>query len=470
MLDLKETEKLEKFITQAKQAGMPKDQVQRCLAAGYVPLHKMMRFHAASRQADHPEGPKWIACGGARGPGKSHATLSQSGLDDCQRVDELKFLFLRKVKKAAKESFEDLIRRVFRNVPIEYSTYSGKLEFPNGSWMILGGYKNESDIDNYLGIEYDGMVIEEATTLSYKKIKMIEGSLRTSKTEWRPRIYMSTNPGGIGHGWFKEYLVMPMRTNSEKDTRFIFSNYKDNPFLNKEYVEYLEGLEGDLGRAWRDGDFDVFEGQALSAWNNEEHVIEPFDIPHEWPKWRGTDGGYRAPYCTVWLTRNPHNGRIYVYREHYQALLTDRTQARMIKEYTPPDENVMLHYADPALWARKNIGGKVISTYEEYKSEGIFLTKGDNDRLGGKRRIDRLLEPLEDGEPGIQFFSTCANLVRTLPALSYSETQPEDVDTNGEDHGYDALRYALTNYQIPGEPVKSDMVFARNDMTKFAIL
>ena len=65
---------------------------------------------------------------------------------------------------------------------------------------------------------------------------------RTSKDNWRPRMYLSTNPGGIGHAWFKKRIVGPHREKREGRTRFIPSTYRDNPFLNVEYTDWLEGL------------------------------------------------------------------------------------------------------------------------------------------------------------------------------------------------------------------------------------
>jgi hypothetical protein len=75
----------------------------------------------------------------------------------------------------------------------------------------------------------------------------------------------------------------------------------------------------------------------------------------------------------------------------------------------------------------------------------VQLTQADNNRLNGKRKIDRLLEDLPDGKPGLLVFETCSNLIRTLPAMAYDKRHPEDIDTTQEDHAVDALRYALTS-------------------------
>jgi hypothetical protein len=97
------------------------------------------------------------------------------------------------------------------------------------------------------------------------------------------------------------------------------------------------------------------------------------------------------------------------------------------------------------MWESKSFEGQEFTSADEYAKEGVILTPANNDRLGGKRKVDRLLQDLPDGKPGLQVFSTCPNLIRTLPLMVYDPVRVEDVDTQGEDHAYDALRYGLTN-------------------------
>lgn len=77
------------------------------------------------------------------------------------------------------------------------------LTFENGSRIIAGHFQHESDIDACLGLEYDVIGIEEVTTLSARKHQDISTCCRTSKPNWRPRIYSTTNPGGLGHAWYR---------------------------------------------------------------------------------------------------------------------------------------------------------------------------------------------------------------------------------------------------------------------------
>jgi hypothetical protein len=184
---------------------------------------------------------------------------------------------------------------------------------------------------------------------------------------------------------------------------------------------------------------------AFPQWNRERHVVQPFEIPSHWLKWRATDWGFASPFCTLWLTKDPDTRRIYVYRELYAANLTDRQQARAIKDMSPEREGYFIHYADPSLWERKNREGQVFSTADEYKAEGVNLTKGDNDRLSGKRKVNNLLADLPDGEPGLQIFETCPHLIEQMGSLASDERNPEDVDTDQEDHAFDTLKYGLTN-------------------------
>lgn len=446
-------EALETYFITAKEAGMPRNQMENFLRAGYIALPKACLFHSFARLADLPDGPTEIGLGGSRGPGKSHQSLAQVGLDDAQRFPGLKALFLRKIAKSAAESFEDLITKIFKGIEHNFIPSKNRLEFPNGSVIILGGFQNESDIDKYLGIEYDVIVIEECTQLSEKKYLMIKGSLRSTKPGWRERMYLTTNPGSIGHAWFKAAFVIPHRTKQETRTRFIPSNYKDNPFLSKGYVEYLENLPGPLGKAWRDGDWDVFEGMAFPQWDYERHTIEPFPIPDFWPKWRAVDWGYSAPFCCLWFAQNPDNQRIYVYRELYGNGMTDVQQARSIIGMTPANENISTTYMDPAMWTKnRQRDHEVFSAADTYKQEGIYATKADNDRLSGKRKLDRKLADLPDGMPGLQIFRNVINTIRTLPELIYDEKRPEDIDTTLEDHPYDTVRYGLTNARDVKEP------------------
>src|SRR5574339_412367 len=197
---------LERYMAMGQRAGCSRDQMRNFARVDVILQERQLAASAAARLCDRADGPTAVGYGGARGGGKSHWLLAQMGADDCQRVPGLKCLLLRKVGKANTEHFEDLRRRLFGKLGHEFSAFRGILSFKNGSRIIAGHFQNEKDIDAYLGLEYDVIGIEEATTLSSRKHQDISTCCRTSKPNWRPRIYSTTNPGGIGHAWYRTRL------------------------------------------------------------------------------------------------------------------------------------------------------------------------------------------------------------------------------------------------------------------------
>src|SRR5512141_1650523 len=215
----------ERYCLMGRRAGCPKDQMDRFQEADVILQARQLAASAAARLCDLADGPTAVGYGGARGGGKSHWLLAQMGADDCQRVPNLKCLLLRKVGKANMEHFEDLRKRLFGGLQHEFSAYRGVLTFQNGSRIIAGHFQAEKDIDAYLGLEYDVIGIEEATTLSSRKHQDITTCCRTSKVlgdggHWRPRIYSTSNPGGIGHAWYRKKFVVPFVDRREEETRF----------------------------------------------------------------------------------------------------------------------------------------------------------------------------------------------------------------------------------------------------------
>lgn len=459
------SKKLEEFFDSCWEAGMKKTQVYEFLKRRYMPLPWQRRFHGAAREADKSDGPVHIGAGGARGPGKSHAVFAQCTLDDCRRIKGLKGLFLRQTGKAAAESFEDLVDKVLRGREnFKYNSSRGVLEFPDsGSRMLLGGFENVGDIDKYIGIEYDVIAVEELNQLTQEKMDKLEGSLRTSKPNWRPRMYTSFNPGGKGHTMVKTHYVEPYRNKTEDKTRFIPSTYKDNPFLNKEYIDYLEGLAGDLGRAWREGDFDLFEGQFFSMWRHDKHVRPTRTIPQGFRRFLGIDHGRANPFAAYWIAKD-WDGNYWVYREYYshrpdlneQGKEADDNAKRVVF-MTPTDEHIEMAVADKSIFHKIGYGETI---GDILRRNGIgkpgtripFLEPSVAGRRIREARAQLLSQKLDwsvdkDGmlkkSPSIFIMESCPNLIRTIPMLQFDKNNPEDVDTDGEDHAYDAVTYIL---------------------------
>ena len=309
---------------------LSESQMDRFASADVILQARQLAASAAARLCDAPDGPMAIGYGGARGGGKSHWLLAQMGADDCQRVPGLKCLLLRKVGKANLEHFEDLRRRLFGRLNHEFSAFRGILSFANGSRIIAGHFQNEKDIDAYLGLEYDVIGIEEATTLTARKYQDISTCCRTSKSNLRPRIYSTTNPGGVGHGWYRTKFIVPFQEKRETETRFIPARVTDNRWNNPEYVRVLENLTGWQKRAWLDGDWDIAAGQYFTTLRREVHVVEDFDDTRAVEWFAALDYGF-AHYTVVLLGCRDGDGNIFIVDEHAERLWLPQRHAAAIK-------------------------------------------------------------------------------------------------------------------------------------------
>ncbi len=438
--------------------GLDYDTVQRFANAQYLPLPKQIYFHAAAHECDTRGGNtvSEVGLGGARGGAKSHGVLAQLALDDCQRQDQLKSLFLRQVGVAARESLEDLIPKVVK-IPHRYTASPvPTIKFPNGSRILVGHFKNENDINRYLGLEYDVIATEEATQLSASKNAQIGTCLRTSKPDWKPRRYYSTNPGGVGHSWFKKKFIEPYRRNTEVSTRFIPSTFRDNPYLNKEYVEMLNGLTGWLRRAWRDGDWDIFAGQYFSTFSYEDHVIEPRKLPNPipdtWTVWCSLDYGFT--HFTVCHLLAEFDGTVYFIDEHSARKTTVPVHAEAIKAMLSRHGVKFYQLANfsagtDVFAQRGAASGETIA--DQYEKEGIRLTPANTDRINGAAKFLELLGDKDKGiDSRLKISTRCPVLIEQLPAMQHNPKKPEDVlKMDADDHGtggddaYDSGRYGV---------------------------
>lgn len=439
-------------IHTAKQAGLPLDTLLRFRSAGYVPQPKQMEFHAACRRADVEGEPVEIGYGGARGGGKTHCAFAQIAIDDCQRFDNLKVLFLRKIGKYAKESLEDLRRNILRNVSYDFK--NNLFLFPNGSRIIGGAYQYEKDIDNYLSLEYDIIFIEQAEQLSPAKIEAIATVNRSSKG-FRPRRYYTFNPGGLSHVYLKKKFIEPWRKEAETETRFIFATVDDNAMVNKEYRKVLENLKGWQKAAWLHGDWDILAGQFFSNFRYDKHVIKPFKIPEHWTVWASLDYGFNHP-TTVGLFAS-NDGVTYLVAEYGARKQLVATHAAAIKAMCERAGislgRLSQFVAGPDAFAQRGAEtGKTIA--DQYQDHGIILTPANNDRISGAGNILGLLGDYEAEPEPIEstffVFDTCPMFIEQIAAMLHDPNRPEDVlktdideDGNGGDDYYDMGRYGL---------------------------
>jgi len=447
---------LERYLAAGLAAGCPAEQMGLFVRAGVVLQPRQLAASAAARLCDRSDGPTAVGYGGARGGGKSHWLLAQMGADDCQRVPGLKCLLLRKVGKANMEHFEDLRRRLFTGLSHEFSAYRGVLTFGNGSRIIAGHFQAEKDIDAYLGLEYDVIGIEEATTLSSRKHQDITTCCRTSKPNWRPRLYSTTNPGGIGHAWYRARFVAPFLEGRERETRFVPARVNDNAFNNPEYRKVLEGLTGWQKRAWLDGDWDIAAGQFFTMLRRDVHVVGDFDDTRAREWFAAMDYGF-AHYTVVLLGCTDGDGNVFVVDEHAERLWLPQRHAAAVRAMLARHRfgervlelgDLKRFVAGADVFSRQSDGTTIAA---QYAREGITLRPASMDRVNGWAEVlQRFGDPDGGIRPRLFIHRRCGRLVETLPALQHDPNRPEDVlkvdadeDGVGGDDAADALRYLV---------------------------
>lgn len=181
----------------------------------------------------------------------------------------------------------------------------------------------------------------------------------------------------------------------------------------------------------------------------------PRGIPAAWEIWRGADDGYAAPACVLWFAKDEIHDHVYVVAELHRSGLTPQEMAEEVlridkalpinfgQTIPGPNNKTLRGWIDPSSFADTGFGGRA-NMMNRLGCHWTPAAKDTNSRMAGKALIHQRLAMKPDGRPGLVVFNTCRNLIRTLPALCYSKTRPEDVDTDGDDHAYDALRYGLT--------------------------
>lgn len=383
-----------------------------------------------------------IAYGGARGGGKSWAMRRKFVLL-ALHYDGLKLLLLRRtlpelLGNHIKPLYEELCAGG-KNAIAKYNKDEKLFTFKNGSTIKLGYCDSEGDVLQYQGQEYDVIGFEEATQFTEYQMQYISTSNRSTRTDFSPRIYYTCNPGGVGHDYIKRLFIDRNFKEFENPDDYVFIPAKvtDNPVLmsaDPGYVKVLQTLPEDLRRAYLDGDWDVIVGQYFKEFRREIHVIDPFPIPVGWKRFRAMDWGYNDPCCVLWFAVGPDR-HTYIYREIYQNQTLAADMAKLIRQQNGL-EDISYTVASPDMWQKRGsvdvMGGESVA--ETFLKNGVPLIKADNNRVVGWQRVRECLAQADDGQPYLQIFSSCQNLIRTLPTLEYDKHNKEDVAAFCEDH------------------------------------
>ena len=427
-----------------------------------------------------------IAYGGARGGGKSWAVRTKSKLL-AFRYPGIKILIVRKTYKELQNNHIEQLTAELAGFA-KYNRSDKMFRFPNGSTISFGYCANEGDLGQYQGAEYDVVFIDEAGQLQESWIRKINLCVRGTNG-FPKRTYYTLNPGGPGHAYFKRVFV-DRNFNPDEDPNdyfFIQAKVEDNKALmdtQPDYLRELENLPPTLRAAWKDGRWDVYDGQFFEDFRDVPehykdrrwtHVIEPFEIPDGWTICRSYDFGYGKPFSCAWWAVD-YDGTIYRIMELYGCTRTPNEGVKWTpdKQFEEIHKTEMQHpwlkgktiigVADPAIWDASR-GESVADTAARY---GVFFTPGDNERIAGWMQCHYRLQFDEDGYPRMYVFNTCRAFIRTIPTLIYDEHRAEDLDTKMEDHVADEWRYFCMSWPIkPIRAVKEQRIlFDPLDMMK----
>ena len=398
----------------------------------------------------------YIMYGGARGGGKTWA-LRRKAMLLALRYPGIRVLILRRTYPELKGNHILPMMAECAGLAV-YKDSEKAMVFPGGSRVEFGYCDGDADVLRYQGQEYDVIMLDEATQIPYEWYIALTACVR-GVNSFPKRMYLTCNPGGVGHEWVKRLFVDRRYRGEERPEDYLFIQAKatDNTALmetNPRYLDMLNNLPEDLRRAWRDGEWDVFAGQYFSEWDPEIHTMEPMEIPPSWRRYVAIDYGLDM-LAAYWIAVD-EAGHALVYREYTEGMdmgeghkgLIVREAAEAIRARTLPGERIHQYLAPPDLWGRKSDTGR--SAAEIFLQHGIRLTRAANDRVMGWMDLHEWLAPWEDG-PALRVSRACPNLIRWLPMLQHDPKNPDDCANTPHQitHGPDAIRYFVAGRPRP---------------------
>lgn len=395
--------------------------------------------------------------GGARGGGKSYLVRAREVLRRAEYPGSKGLI----VRKTYPELLANHIRPFFVEYPGVRELYNKSektIYWPNGSTTEFSYLQSPDDVYTYQGREYEDISVDEVTQHEWDTIKILRASNRTTIPEITPTMFLTGNPGGIGHQEVKRIFIdkhiHPDEDPNEYD--FVQAFVQDNHQLMRNdplYVKRLESLPDHLRRAYLLGDWNIFAGQAFPELARHVHVVPPFELPEPVRWFAGYDWGHEHPFAFV-LCGMTTDRKIYVTGYlHAQHKNVDQ-QAQMIKSLVGQKKVVVFLGQD----AFANRGFPTIARQLQQALPGLQLTKASIGRVHGVSVLREQIayQNTTKGEPNLKFFKNCEVVYDQVASMQYDEHNPEDalkMDANdsgeGGDDLYDALRYALTSYLSP---------------------
>jgi hypothetical protein len=413
--------------------------------------------------------------GGARGGGKTDGMLGE-WIQHADKYGEHAIgLMLRRTRTELIETIERS-RAIYSLLGWKYNETDKMWRATNGARLRFAYLERDADADQYQGHSYTRLYVEEIGTFpSPAPIFKLMATLRSSAGV--PVGFRATgNPGGPGHQWVKARYIDPAplgnRIIRDEQTGlkrvFIPSKVDNNRHIDVEaYKQNLRASGSkELVSAWLDGDWSVTLGAFFDCWSAKRHVIQPFQIPPEWLRFRSMDWGSASPFSVGWWAVVQDDfttvdgavlprGCLVRYREWYgckpgQPNVGVKINADVIGlgiAAREKGEKISYGVLDPSAFAEDG-GPSLAERISKGSGNKVYFRRADNRRVAGHGAIggwDQLRARLEgdgEGRPMIVTFHTCVDSIRSIPFLQHDPDRPEDIMTDSEDHAADEWRYA----------------------------
>lgn len=412
-----------------------------------------------------------VLYGGAAGGGKSYAMLA----DPLRYFGHPQFsgLLLRHTTEELRELIwksQEIYPKIYPN--IKWSERKMQWQAPSGARLWMSYLDRDEDVLRYQGLAFSWIGFDELTQWHTPFAwNYMRSRLRTPASDLPIYMRATTNPGGPGHSWVKKMFIDPAPAGkafwaTDVDTgktltypvghskegqplfkrRFIPAMLSDNPYLadGGDYETMLLSLPEHQRKQLLEGNWDVAEGAAFPEFNRAVHVVNSFDIPKNWTKFRACDYGYGSFSAVVWFAVTPSE-QLVIYRELYVSKVLAKDLAHMILRAEENDGGVRYGVLDSSCWHKRGDTGPSLA--EQMIMEGCRWRPADRSagsRVSGKNELHRRLQldPFTE-QPRMVITSNCVNTIAQLPIIQLDKKKPEDVDTKGEDHLYDAIRYGV---------------------------
>ncbi len=414
-----------------------------------------------------------VLYGGAAGGGKTFSLIA----DPMRYFSHPEFngLILRKTTDELREIIwktQELYPKAFKGA--KWQEKKSQWVFPSGARLWLTYLERDEDVLRYQGQAFSYIAFDELTQHPTPFAwNYMRSRLRTTAPDLPIFLRATSNPGGPGHGWVRKMFVDPAPANipftaTDIDTgedlkypdthpskagqplfqrRFIPASLYDNPYLANDgaYEANLLSLPEMQRRQLLEGDWAVASGAAFTEFRSNVHVVDPFEIPDTWRKFRSADYGYSTYSAVHWYAIDPSFNTLIVYRELYLSKHTGRDLAKAVLE-AENGEKLSYGILDSSCWHQRGQLGPSIA--EEMISQGCRWRPSDRSkgsRVAGKNRLHELLKVDEDTQmPGIVFFNTCRQIIADLPTIPSDPKGSDDIDPRyASDHAYDSIRYGI---------------------------